>query len=73
MMNFLRRDVAISVREKKRTYSFPCNLAVVVENVTELIVRDSGSHRLKTKDGHLHTVPTGWLHLEIEGAEDWTV
>lgn len=72
-MKFLRRDMAIALHEKKRTYSFPCNLAVVVENVTELIVRESGDHRLKTADGHLHIIPTGWLHLEIEGAEDWTV
>lgn len=67
--------------ERLRTYWFPllsqgdvelnCLLPVDLENVTHLKVSDSGTHRLKTKDGRLHIIPTGWLHISID-ADDWT-
>lgn len=62
----------IQLKESKRTYFFPNNERVVLEQITELIVRDSGTHRLKTADNKLHIIPNGWLHIEIDES-DWTV
>lgn len=67
------KEEAIELQEKKRTYDFGKVLGkVVLENVTELVVRESGRHRLKTADGKLHIVPVGWIHVEIDASE-WTV
>lgn len=60
----------IALKEKKRTYTFP-NTKVELQNVTELIVRESGTHRLKA-DGKIHVIATGWVHIEID-EEEWTV
>lgn len=57
--------------EKVRTYHFPNGEKVELHDVVELVVRESGTHRLRTSDGKLHIVPTGWLHVEID-AKDWT-
>lgn len=57
--------------EKSRIYHFPSG-DVELKDVTELIVRDSGTHRLKTKDGKSHIVPAGWLHIELD-IKDWAV
>jgi hypothetical protein len=65
-------DKSIQLKEKSRTYFFPNNEQVLLENVTELIVRESGTHRLKTADGKLHIVPAGWVHIVID-APDWTL
>ncbi len=51
--------------EKTRTYTFP-NGTVVLTNVIEFEARPSGTHRLKTGDGKLHIVNTGWLHIELD-------
>jgi len=59
--------------EIKRTYCFPEG-NVELFGVNELIVRPSGTHRLKTNDGHLHIIPSGWLHIDINsGNEYWQV
>ena len=60
--------------ETKRTYTFPKGEKVVLENVVEFGTREggSGSHRLKTLDGKLHIVNTGWLNVEII-ADEFTV
>ena len=58
--------------EKARIYKFPGNEFVKIENITELIVRSSGTHRLKTQDGKYYIIPTGWLCIELE-IDDWTV
>jgi hypothetical protein len=60
------------VVEASRTYTFPGGEQITLHEVTHLLVRESGTHRLRTKDGKLHIVPTGWLHIEID-AKDWTV
>lgn len=52
--------------EASRTYTFPNGGQVALKGVTNLLVRPSGNHRLKTSDGKLHIVPAGWIHLEIE-------
>ena len=57
--------------EKRRTYYFP-NGRVDLYGVTELVVRPSGTHRLKTKDGLSHIVCSGWLHIELD-IENWSV
>jgi hypothetical protein len=62
---------AISLTERKRTYFF-ANGKVELSSVKELIVRESGTHRIKTDDGKLHIIPSGWLHIEID-ADNWTV
>lgn len=31
----------------------------------ELTISESGNHYLKTRDGKLHIIPTGWIHIEI--------
>jgi len=57
--------------EKSRTYHFQRG-TVVLQNVTHFLARPSGTHRLQTKDGKLHIVPKGWLHIEID-ADSFTV
>lgn len=54
--------------ETSRRYLFPGGSTVTLSNVTHFLSRPSGSHRLRTADGKLHIVPTGWIHLEIEAA-----
>jgi hypothetical protein len=66
----------IPLEEKSRTYYFPGGDKVVLNNVVELIVRESGTHRVKTKDPEgnvrLHIIPPKWIHIEIDD-EYWTV
>lgn len=57
---------ALNPIEKTRTYNFAHGEHIVLENVTHLAVSKSGVHRLKTKDGKLHIVPPGWLHIELD-------
>lgn len=58
--------------EKHRTYFFPKGEKVVIHDVTHFVARPSGTHRLKTKDGFLHIVSSGWNHIEIN-VEKFTV
>lgn len=58
--------------ERQRTYTFPGGESVTLHNVTHFLARESGTHRLKTADGRLHIVPTGWLCISIE-ADSFTV
>ena len=58
--------------ERSRTYTFPQGESVTLKDVTHFLARESGTHRLKTKDGRLHIVPTGWIHIEID-AEEWSL
>lgn len=57
---------ALEKTEASRIYTFPRGETVALKNVTHFLARDSGTHRLRTGDGKLHIVPTGWLHIEIE-------
>lgn len=54
--------------EASRTYTFPDGAKVVLKDVTHFLARESGTHRLKTADGKLHIVQSGWLHIEIVAA-----
>lgn len=62
----------VKLKEKQRIYYFSGGEKVVLNEVIELIVRDSGTHRIKTADKKLHIIPTGWIHIEIDESE-WTV
>lgn len=61
------------VEENERVYSFPGNWHVHLKDVIELLVRPSGTHRLKTKDGRMHIVPKGWIHIDILSPKSWVV
>ena len=67
----MKNQHAVTLKESKRTYHFPKGETVTLEKVTELIVSESGNHRIKTADNKLHIIPTGWLHIEINEKE-WT-
>ena len=67
------RDTTMKLNpvEIRRIYTFPNDNEVTLRKVTEVTVRPSGTHRLKTEDGMLHIIPVGWIHIAID-AEDWT-
>lgn len=64
--------VKLTYPERKRTYHFPGGEKVTLEDVTHLLVRPSGTHRLMTSDGRKWIVPVGWLAIEID-ADEWTL
>lgn len=61
----------IQLQEKKRIYFFEEGQTVVLEDTTELVINESGSHRVKTVDGSLHIIPNRWEHILVDGKE-WT-
>ena len=63
-------DVGIPISERKRIYYFPGGEKIILYNLTEIIVRKSGSHRIKTADGKFHIITRGWLHIEIQGTRN---
>lgn len=63
---------AVKLTEKERVYFFPNDEKVILKNIVELVVRESGTHRIKTNDNKLHIIPSGWLHIEIDETE-WTI
>lgn len=64
------RGKSYPIKERRRIYRF-VGAKVELENVEELIISNSGNHRLKTADGRKHIVPPGWVHIEIDRDEDW--
>lgn len=64
--------IKTTLEEQDRIYTFPVG-KVELKNVIELIIRPSGTHRLKTADKKLHIIPTGWIHIEINSPKDWVV
>ncbi len=58
--------------ERSRTYHFPDGKTLTLKDVTHLLVRPSGTHRLMTKDGRKWIVPPGWLAVELD-VDDWTL
>jgi len=67
------KGLKTKLNEIERAYTFPNNNIISLENVKELIVRPSGTHRLKTKDGIMHIIPTGWIHIQIKSPKSWVV
>jgi hypothetical protein len=72
-MNEELKPITIDPPEKTRIYHFPNNEKVILNDVCELIVRPSGTHRLTTTDGKSHIIPSGWLHIELDIDQKWTV
>ena len=67
-------ETPIALTEKERVYDYGNGKTVVLTNVVELIVRESGSHRVRTQDGKLHVVAAGWLAIHIDDdGKPWTV
>lgn len=65
-------ETPIKLDEKERTYHYFGGETLSFQNVTELIVRDSGSHRLKTADDNIHIVLPGFIAITI-GEKEWTI
>lgn len=64
----------IALTERERVYDFGAGRTVTLTDVRELIVRDSGTHRVTTADGRLHIIAPGWLAIHIDDhGRDWTV
>lgn len=64
---------ATKLNETSRTYRY-ADTDIRLEKVIELVVRESGTHRVKTADGLLHIIAPGWLAISIEDeSHDWTV
>lgn len=61
----------VKLQEKTRIYTFPGGDILTLQNVTELIISDSGTHRVKA-NGKLHIIPNRWIHIEIDEL-NWTV
>lgn len=61
----------INVDEQDRKYVFPNKEEVTLYDVVSINVSKTGTHRLNTKDGKKHIIPSGWLHIEFN-AENWT-
>lgn len=63
----------VQLTEKTRVYDFG-DKQVTLEEVRELIVRDSGSHCVRTAGGRLHIIAPGWIAVHIDdGGKNWTV
>lgn len=65
--------IRTELEEDTRIYQFPGGHLVTLINVIELIVRPSGTHRIKTRDGLLHIIPKGWIHISINSPKDWVL
>ncbi len=63
--------IELSPAEVSREYTFPCGAKVKIDEVAKIAVSNSGTHRLETKSGRKHIVPTGWIQIEIDAAA-WT-
>jgi hypothetical protein len=62
----------VALNEDSRTYLF-ANRDIELTDVRELIVRDSGTHRVRTADGRLHVIAPGWLAITIvDSSQEWT-
>ena len=63
----------VVLTEKTRVYDYGSH-KIELSNVIELVVRDSGTHRIKTDDGLLHVIAPGWFAIHIDDrGKGWTV
>lgn len=58
--------------ERLRRYLYGDGRKIELVNVTHLLVRPSGTHRLQTADGRKWIVNPGWLAIELE-MDEWTL
>lgn len=65
---------ATALNEFERVYLFPGDQKITIPDPRELVVRPSGTHRIKGKNGKLYIISSGWLAIEIEDPSgDWTL
>jgi len=62
--------IELSPPERSRTYHFPGE-SFTFKDVARIEIRESGKHRIETKDGRKAFVNTGWMALEID-VDSWT-
>jgi hypothetical protein len=66
MTNFVNRSdnqfIDIS-SEASRTYNFGGKGFVRIDSPEKLSVSSSGGHRVFSRDGKSHYIPTGWIQL----------
>jgi len=55
--------------EEYRVYFFSKDHSVVIKEPQYLSVSSSGGHRILSKDGISHYIPSGWYLLEWEAKE----
>jgi hypothetical protein len=67
----MTKPVFKKVKLQDRTYHFPNGAKVELKGVQSINVSPSNTHRLNTKDGKKHIVPSGWVHIEFN-AKDWS-
>lgn len=60
-----------TVNEQARTYRYPNNEYVTLENVISINVSKSGTHRLNLQNGSKVIMPPGWISIMFN-APDWT-
>lgn len=58
--------------ERKRIYHYPSGETIEVKNVTHLLIRPSGTHRLMTANGRKWIITPGWLAIELD-MDEWTL
>lgn len=57
------------VTEISRTYTFPKGEAVTIDNVIQINVSASGTHRLVSRNGdkkEYHIIPPTWIHIKFK-------
>ncbi len=67
------KGLKTKLNEIERVYHFVGGDKVILNDVRELIVRPSGTHRIITKDKRLHIISSGWIHIDILSPESWVV
>ena len=55
----------LKVNEKERIYDFGLGDKVILKDVFEVVIRPSGTHRVKTKDKKMHIISPDWIHIKI--------
>lgn len=56
--------------ERERKYIYK-DCVLIFNDVVEIAVSASGTHRLNLKDGTKAIVPTGWLAIKLD-VDEWT-
>ncbi len=66
MTNFVNQsdnDFADISSEASRTYNFGTKGFVKIDGPLKLAVSSSGGHRVFSRDGKSHYIPSGWIQL----------
>lgn len=70
----IANDPVIDLHEDSRTYYW-ADHQITITDVRQLVIRSSGTHRVKTENGELYVINPGWHAIKIidEDKKDWTV